>query len=106
MASEFHAGQLLEALSSANGALLTSEAFPSVPFVTIKSAIDSLRSRDMVFCRQIDREEVHLTPEGERIVKNGSHEARVFEAVRQAVEGLKISELPVRAYNRLWRMDC
>lgn len=40
-----------------------------------------------------DREEAVLEPEGQEIAANGSHEARVFEALRQAVDGLTVSEL-------------
>lgn len=40
-----------------------------------------------------DREEAVLDPEGQEIAANGSHEARVFEALRQAVDGLTIPEL-------------
>ncbi|KAJ0295248.1 hypothetical protein COL922a_014097, partial [Colletotrichum nupharicola] len=48
----------------------------------------------MVEYETIDKEVVVLTKEGEDIVANGSHEAKVFEAVVAAVEGLKISDLP------------
>ena len=41
----------------------------------------------------IEREEALLEPEGEQIATNGSHEARVFEALRQAIEGLTVQEL-------------
>ena len=47
----------------------------------------------MVEYEKLDTEEVRLTPEGEGIAENGSHEARVFEAVRSAMEGLKIKDL-------------
>lgn len=40
-----------------------------------------------------DREEAVLEPEGQEIAANGSHEARVFEALRQAMDGLTIPEL-------------
>ena len=53
----------------------------------------------MVVYRTIDREEVILMPEAEGIAANGSHEAMVFEAVRKSVEGLKITELPVRGHD-------
>lgn len=55
----------------------------------------------MVTYRKIDREEAILTEEAEGIAANGSHEAKVFEAVRKAVDGLKISDLPVRGSNRM-----
>ena len=94
-ANELTPNQLLEALSQSNGPILTADAFPSVPFVKIKSALDTLRSRSMVIHSQIEREEVVLKPEAEGIAAHGSHEAKVFEAVHAAVEGLKIDELPV-----------
>ncbi|KAL8896217.1 MAG: hypothetical protein Q9207_007810 [Kuettlingeria erythrocarpa] len=91
--------QVLEALDQANGSILSADAFPSVDFTTMKSALDRLGSRSMIIYRQIDREEASLTPEAEGIAAEGSHEAKVFEAVRQAMDGLKIADLPVRRLN-------
>lgn len=91
--------QILDAVSQAHASIFTNEAFPSVDFTTIKSALDRLGSREIVIYKQIDREEALLTPEAEGIAAQGSHEAKVFEAVRQAVEGLKIADLPVRRLN-------
>lgn len=96
MAVELTPNEVLETLSKADGPILTNEAFPSVPFVKVKSAVDTLKSREMIAYTQVNSQVYNLTPEAEGIVANGSHEARVFEAVRKAVEGLKISELPVR----------
>ena len=93
--------QVLDALSHSNGPILSAEAFPSVPSTTVKSALDRLGSRNMVTYKTIDREEAILTPEAEGIAADGSHEAKVFEAVRQAVEGLRIADLPVRWLNRM-----
>lgn len=87
--------QVLDALSESNGPILTANAFPSVPSATVKSALDRLGSREMISYKTIDREEAMLTDEGGGIVAEGSHEARVFEAVSKAVEGLKIADLPV-----------
>ena len=53
----------------------------------------------MVTYEAIDKEEAILTPEAEGIAANGSHEAKVFEAVHNAMEGLRIAELPVRWLN-------
>ena len=86
--------QILKALEHADEPLLSSEEFPQLSFHTIKSALDRLGSRELIEYQQIDREEAILTPEAEGIVKNGSHEARVFEAVRSAKDGLKIKDLP------------
>ena len=86
--------QVLQALDSTDGSILTAQAFPDLPFTAIKSAVDRLRSREFITAEQLDREEVHLTPEAESIVQHGSHEARVFEAVQKEMEGLRISDLP------------
>ena len=94
MASDLNT-QLLDALSTSNGPILTSEAFPDVPQRTIKAALDRLGSRDMLTYKTLDREECVLTDEGKGIADNGSHEAKVFEAVRQTVKGLKLEDLPV-----------
>lgn len=94
MANDCSPNQVLESLSKVDGPLLTSEAFPAVPFVKVKSAVDTLKSREMISYSQVDREEVILTPEAEGIATNGSHEAKVWEAVQNAMSGLKISDLP------------
>ncbi|KAL8735419.1 MAG: hypothetical protein Q9166_000965 [cf. Caloplaca sp. 2 TL-2023] len=86
--------QVLNVVSEADEAVFTNEAFPSVDFTTIKSALDRLGSREIVIYKQLDREEATLTTEAEGIAAEGSHEAKVFEAVRQAVVGLKITDLP------------
>lgn len=87
--------EVLDALSTTDGSILTANIFPSIPFNTIKSALDRLGSRELISYKQIDREEAILTEEGHGIAASGSHEAKVFEAVRNAVEGLKIGDLPV-----------
>ena len=88
--------QILDALSRSDAPVVSADAFPSLPSTTVKSALDRLASREMVTYRKIDREEAILTPEAEGVAAGGSHEAKVFEAVRGAVEGLKIADLPVR----------
>ncbi|KAA6415540.1 MAG: phenylalanyl-tRNA synthetase alpha chain [Lasallia pustulata] len=93
MASDL-TSQVLDALSESNDPVLTANAFPSVPSTTVKSALDRLGSREMISYNTIDREEAVLTDEANGIVADGSHEAKVFEAVRIAVEGLKITDLP------------
>ncbi len=93
--------QVLDALSHSNGPILSAESFASTPSATVKSALDRLGSREMVTYKTIDREEAILTPEAEGIAADGSHEAKVFEAVRQAVEGLRIVDLPVCWLNRM-----
>ncbi|KAL1884569.1 Phenylalanyl-tRNA synthetase, beta subunit, cytoplasmic [Paecilomyces lecythidis] len=93
MASDMTA-PILDALSSADGPILSTEAFPSTPSLTIKAALDRLASRQMVEYTTFDREVIALTEEGESVVANGSHEAKVFEAVVAAMDGLKIGDLP------------
>lgn len=73
--------------------LLSAEAFPSIKSADVKSALDRLASRSMVTYETIDREEPVLEPEGQDITANGSHEARVFEALQKATGGLTKAEL-------------
>ena len=87
--------QVLQALDK-QSPLVSSEAFPAIASLEIKSALDRLLSRSMVTYETIEREEAILEPEAEQIVAHGSHEARVFEALRQAVEGLTIQELEAK----------
>ena len=91
--------QVLDVLSQTDEPILSTDAFPSHSSNEIKSALDRLKSRDMVSYETIDKDEAVLTPEAEGIAANGSHEAKVFEAVLQAVDGMKISDLPVRWLN-------
>lgn len=87
--------EVLNALSQAGESILSTDAFPSIPPTEIKSALDRLKSREMVLYDTIDKDEALLTAEAEGVAADGSPEAKVFEAVRAALEGLKISELPV-----------
>jgi hypothetical protein len=87
--------QVLDALSQTEEPILSTDAFPSIPSTEIKSALDRLKSREMVIYDTIDKEEAILTAEAEGVAANGSPEAKVFEAVQTAIEGLKISDLPV-----------
>ena len=86
--------QVLSALDKSGQPLQTSDVFPNESFVSVKSALDRLRSRDMIAYKTIEREDSILSKEANGIVEDGSHEARVFEAVQQAVNGLKIADLP------------
>ena len=88
--------QVLNALSQTDEQILSADAFPSTPSSEVKGALDSLKSREMVGYETINKEEAVLTPEGEDVVANGSPEAKVFEAVVQAVEGMKIPDIQVR----------
>ena len=86
---------LLEALASAPSLpILSSEAFPATEPLNVKSALDSLASREMVTYETIEREEAELTGEAQGIVQDGSHEAKVYDAVCKSLDGLKISDLP------------
>ncbi|KAE8148334.1 tRNA synthetases class II core domain (F)-domain-containing protein [Aspergillus avenaceus] len=85
---------ILDALSASDAPILSSDAFPSTPSLNVKSALDRLASRQMVEYETIEREVAALTKEGEEIAANGSHEAKVFQAVVAAMEGLKIGDLP------------
>jgi phenylalanyl-tRNA synthetase alpha chain len=84
---------ILAALNTAGTGTISSSHFPNVAFSDMKAAVDRLSSRSMVSYKQVDQEIPILEPEGELIADHGSHEARVFEAVRQALEGLTIAEL-------------
>ena len=86
--------QILQAVACASSLPLTSsEAFPTIDFVNIKSALDTLAGREMVTLETIEKEEALLTDEAHGIVKDGSHEAKVYDAVCRSLGGLKISEL-------------
>jgi len=76
-----------------SGSFVSSEAFPHIPTDEFKSALDRLKSRSMVTYDTLETIEAVLEPEGEQITANGSHEARVFEALRQAVDGLTVADL-------------
>lgn len=64
--------------------LQTSEDFPSIPQAQIKAALDRLASRSMVAYEAQDSDQAHLTPESEAIVAEGSHEWKVWKAVKEA----------------------
>ncbi|KAI1823990.1 phenylalanyl-tRNA synthetase alpha chain [Xylaria intraflava] len=83
---------ILAALSDAES-LSSSTHFPNAKFSDLKAALDRLSSRSMVSYKPIEQEIPILEPEGELIAEHGSHEARVFEVVRQALEGLTIADL-------------
>lgn len=88
--------RVLHTLNSAPALPLAStEAFPDIEATVLKGALDSLHSREQIVYETVDKEIAVLTPEAEGIVKDGSHEAKVYDAVCKAMEGIKISELPV-----------
>jgi phenylalanyl-tRNA synthetase alpha chain len=88
--------QILQVLDSAPQLPLAStDGFPGIEPTVLKGALDSLQSREMVTYETIDTEIAILTEEGEGIVNDGSHEAKVYDAVCNALDGLKISDLAV-----------
>ncbi|KAI1078148.1 tRNA synthetases class II core domain (F)-domain-containing protein [Whalleya microplaca] len=84
--------EILQALSQTDQ-ISSAETFPHVPFDSLKAALDRLSSRSMVTYEQVEREEASLEPEAVSIVSHGSHEARVFDAVHKALDGLSIQDL-------------
>lgn len=83
---------ILQALSKSDQ-IISSDAFPSQTSTDLQAALLSLASKEMVTYDTINRDDWTLLPEAEGIAQNGSHEARIFEALRKAVDGLSISEL-------------
>jgi phenylalanyl-tRNA synthetase alpha chain len=75
----------------------TSEAFPDVGQIEIKAALDRLASRSMIEYETKDAEILQLTDEAEKIVAEGSHEWKVWDAVKRAGK-IPLKELPVRVY--------
>ncbi|OCK77767.1 hypothetical protein K432DRAFT_436345 [Lepidopterella palustris CBS 459.81] len=71
----------------------TNDDFPSIPQPEIKAALDRLASRSMITYETLDAEQVLLTAEGRVICDEGSHEFKVWDAVRQNGR-LPIKELP------------
>ena len=84
--------EILQALSKKDP-ILSTETFPSIKSTDLKGALDRLASRSMITYETIDREEAILEAEAVGIADNGSHEARVWEKVRNSKEGLTIQEL-------------
>lgn len=62
--------------------VLTSAEFPSIARNEIKAALDRLASRYMVEYMAKDTEIVLLTQEGQEICDEGSHEWKVWRAVK------------------------
>lgn len=77
----------------AQSPIVSNEAFPTLASQDVRPALDKLAGRSMITYEPIEKEVILLEPEAEQIVAHGSHEARVFEAVRNAMEGLTIQEL-------------
>ncbi|KAH7406442.1 tRNA synthetases class II core domain (F)-domain-containing protein [Phaeosphaeria sp. MPI-PUGE-AT-0046c] len=73
--------------------LQTNEDFPTIPQAEIKAALDRLASRSMVEYKSSNSDKVTLTPESEAIVQEGSHEFKVWKAIKAAGK-VSIKELP------------
>ena len=93
--------QILELLDEKEP-IQTKEDFPETPQNEIKAALDRLASRSMLAYETQDAEQVLLTPEGQTICDEGSHEYKVWDAVQQRGK-LPLKELPVRLDKRLMR---
>lgn len=72
----------------------TESDLPDVAQAEIKAALDRLASRNMVVYETNDQEQVVLSKEGEQIANEGSHEFKVWEAVKRRGQ-IAIKELPV-----------
>lgn len=80
--------------------LQTGEDFPTIPQSEIKAALDRLASRQMVQYETKDTEQIALTPEGQMICDEGSHEYKVWDAVRRhkklEMKDLAVSGKPLK----------
>lgn len=85
--------EILEALDS-NPTFATSAQFPQISQNEVKAALDRLASRLMVTYETKDTEQVLLTPEAQGICDEGSHEYKVWDAVRKNGK-IEIKELAV-----------
>ncbi|CAO3687632.1 unnamed protein product [Umbelopsis vinacea] len=68
----------------------------NVDQLALLGALNSLRSKDMVEYKSIEREVWTLTDEGRELAEHGSHEARVFDAVPAGDEGITIPDLQAK----------
>lgn len=75
--------QILDRLDS-KPSFVTSTEFPDIAQNEIKAALDRLASRSMVQYTTQDSERLDLTPEGQLICNEGSHEYKVWDAVHKA----------------------
>lgn len=84
---------ILDALES-SPALETSKDLSDIPRSETKAALDRLASRQMVQYKSNDTEIIELTAEGQQICDEGSHEYRVWDAVRRS-QRLEMKDLAV-----------
>lgn len=85
--------QILDTLDTKEP-LKTNEDFADVPQNEIKAALDRLGSRQMLTHETNDAERVLLTPEGQQICDEGSHEYKVWDAVQKKGK-IPLKDLPV-----------
>lgn len=91
--SEDLSAQILRALEHQDK-INTATTFPKYDSNEIKSALDKLASRSYVTYETHTKDEAHLESEGSDILSSGaSHEARVWAALSEAVDGLSLKEL-------------
>lgn len=74
--------------------IATESDLPNVGQAEIKAALDRLASRNMVTYDTNDKEQVILTKEGEQIANEGSHEFKVWDAVKRRGQ-MPLKELTV-----------
>lgn len=84
--------EILETLETTDP-IQSSTHFPQIAQAEIKAALDRLASRSMVEYDTADTEVVVLTGEGSQIANEGSHEYKVWKAVKDA-GSLPLKELP------------
>lgn len=85
--------QILEALDT-KPSFDTSAEFPQIAQNEVKAALDRLASRLMITYETKDTEQVLLTPEAQTICDEGSHEFKVWDAVKKQGK-IEIKELAV-----------
>ena len=73
----------------------TVDTFPQISQAEIKAALDRLASRGMVEYETKDSEQVVLTEEGQQICDEGSHEWKVWEAVKRK------GRIPIKEVERI-----
>lgn len=86
--------QILDRLDT-KPSFVTSNEFPEISQNEAKAALDRLASRSMVQYTTQDSERLSLTPEGQTICDQGSHEYKVWDAVHKAGK-LDMKDLVVR----------
>lgn len=86
--------EILETLETTDP-IQSRTTFPQISQAEMKAALDRLASRSMVTYETADTEVVVLTGEGQQIADEGSHEYKVWRAVKDSGK-LPLKELPVR----------